>query len=89
MSGFYAGIMSRFNYAQLQKRKVREYKDVLKERRGNPDGKFIELDHTTLKAIKERIRKEAKKEFKKLVILYVYAGIATAIFIWILSAIIS
>lgn len=64
MFGYYGKISTQFNRSQIKKRKIREFKDLLSDGKGNPT-KFQKISQEELKKIKDRIRKDAAKEYRK------------------------
>ena len=70
----------KYNRGQLGKRKFRDIKDLMKSKSGKTAIEFEKIDPQELEIIKKEIRFKARKENKKLVLVFIVSIIITAIF---------
>jgi len=75
----YANQSLKQNRSQLKKRSFRDTKKLMKSYSGKSTLEFEQIDPKELLKIKKEIRLNAKKEYKKLLVVYIISGTITII----------
>ena len=88
MPRLWANLILKVNRAQLKKRKIRKFKDMLSEASYGSEAKFKKISPDELKKIKSQIRKEASEEYRNEIIRYLFALIATILITWLIISVV-
>lgn len=73
----YANQSLRYNRGQLGKRKFRDIKDLLRAESGKTLIEFEKIEPSELEMIKKKIRLKARKEQKKMILVYMISTFIT------------
>ena len=88
MPRLWANLILKVNRAQLKKRKIRKFKDMLGGASYGSEAEFKKISPDELKNIKSQIRKEASEEYRNEIIRYLFALIATILIIWLIISVV-
>lgn len=89
MARLWANAILKLNRAQLQKRKIRTLKDLMRERYYEYQVAHKEVSPEVMARIKAKIREQARKEARKRVWIYFWAFLVTLVLLWIVFGIVA
>lgn len=69
----------KYNRGQIGRRKFKDIKDLIRAQSGKTPLEFDKIDPQELERIKQEIRLKAKKENRKLILVYVISLLVTGI----------
>ncbi len=83
MPRLWANNILKVNRSQLQKRKIRKLRDMLESDFKNNELVFPEISTKDLEEVKSRIREQAKKDFKKRIVIDLGIFALTLFLLWL------
>ncbi|MDG1572479.1 hypothetical protein OZ410_09140 [Robiginitalea sp. M366] len=86
MARLWANLILKVNRAQLRKRKVRKFKDMLSFDPTSGSPRYREVPKEELEQIKAEIRKEASMEIRREILRYVWAALAALLILLLFKA---